>query len=392
MFKKLLLSLVIPIFMIAPASAKMKCWSSYQATTTGSQTLEWSYYKNVTIGTTNVSGTVTNFPTLLVIGTDTDIANNTQNSGNDIRITDSNNVKIPYEIEYFTKTVTANQIIIWFPGTWTPNATSTIRIHYGQSTAASGQNITGVWDSNFKGVWHQDETSGTIYDSTSFANNGIPNNGVVQDALGKIDGADDFNGTTHYIDAGNSSSLQVANGTIMGWVKPDNVSNTQFIAGLPYDDGATWDTPWTGFVFSILTDVSPGTIRWYGSIGGTYSCFSSNGNEVAVGNLYYIGITWDGSVARIYKNGAEIKNSNAGWETGGGTGNLSYGTPAPSFVIGMRSKNSPGEYYDGISDEVRISNIARSANWIATEYNNQNNPFGFYTIGIQQTSSYTEIQ
>jgi Concanavalin A-like lectin/glucanases superfamily/Bacterial Ig-like domain (group 2)/IPT/TIG domain/Glucodextranase, domain B len=43
-----------------------------------------------------------------------------------------------------------------------------------------------------------------------------------------------------------------------------------------------------------------------------------------------------------------------------------------------------GRWLKGALDEVRISSIARSADWIATEYNNQNNPSAFYTI--QSTS------
>ena len=38
----------------------------------------------------------------------------------------------------------------------------------------------------------------------------------------------------------------------------------------------------------------------------------------------------------------------------------------------------------GYIDEVRISNIARNAAWILTEYNNQLNPATFYTIGPEE--------
>jgi hypothetical protein len=38
----------------------------------------------------------------------------------------------------------------------------------------------------------------------------------------------------------------------------------------------------------------------------------------------------------------------------------------------------------GFIDEVRVSNIARSAAWILTEYNNQLNPTAFYTIGPEE--------
>ena len=34
-------------------------------------------------------------------------------------------------------------------------------------------------------------------------------------------------------------------------------------------------------------------------------------------------------------------------------------------------------------DEVRISNIARTSDWIKTEFNNQNDPGSFYTFGAE---------
>jgi hypothetical protein len=39
---------------------------------------------------------------------------------------------------------------------------------------------------------------------------------------------------------------------------------------------------------------------------------------------------------------------------------------------------------NGTMDEIRISGVVRSADWIATEYNNQFSPATFYTVGAQQ--------
>tara|TARA_B100000809_G_C14947883_1_gene462801 strand:- start:36 stop:836 length:801 start_codon:yes stop_codon:yes gene_type:complete len=44
-------------------------------------------------------------------------------------------------------------------------------------------------------------------------------------------------------------------------------------------------------------------------------------------------------------------------------------------------------YFDGIIDEIRISNTNRSANWISTEYNNQNSPATFYTVSSEFTAA-----
>jgi len=44
-----------------------------------------------------------------------------------------------------------------------------------------------------------------------------------------------------------------------------------------------------------------------------------------------------------------------------------------------------GYNFNGIIDEARISNISRSADWIATEYNNQNGSSSFFSVGAAAT-------
>ncbi len=42
-----------------------------------------------------------------------------------------------------------------------------------------------------------------------------------------------------------------------------------------------------------------------------------------------------------------------------------------------------GDAVDGIVDELQISNVARSADWIAAQYNNQSAPGSFYAVGSE---------
>ena len=56
-----------------------------------------------------------------------------------------------------------------------------------------------------------------------------------------------------------------------------------------------------------------------------------------------------------------------------------------------------GFNFDGVLDEVRISNIVRSVDFITTSYNNQNDPgdigaAGFYTVGSEDTSPLTVVE
>ena len=43
---------------------------------------------------------------------------------------------------------------------------------------------------------------------------------------------------------------------------------------------------------------------------------------------------------------------------------------------------SASSYFDGSVDEVEISTVARSADWIKTQYNNQNSPTSFLSVAV----------
>jgi hypothetical protein len=50
-----------------------------------------------------------------------------------------------------------------------------------------------------------------------------------------------------------------------------------------------------------------------------------------------------------------------------------------------------GHYFTGSIDEIRVSNSARSADWIAAEYNNQVSPGSFYALGSEQFSGHPQV-
>jgi hypothetical protein len=50
------------------------------------------------------------------------------------------------------------------------------------------------------------------------------------------------------------------------------------------------------------------------------------------------------------------------------------------------ANESLSQFLSAHLDEVRVSNVARPADWIATEYNSESSPSTFYTVGSQTTS------
>src|SRR5262249_46594028 len=97
------------------------------------------------------------------------------------------------------------------------------------------------------------------------------------------------------------------------------------------------------------------------------------------GKWYKVDLTYDGANLVIYLNGAA--QSTASY-----AGQIKYDTTP--LVLGAMSDGSGGyaQFINSASlNEFRVSSVARSADWLATEYNNQRSPSTFYTVGMEQT-------
>ena len=119
--------------------------------------------------------------------------------------------------------------------------------------------------------------------------------------------------------------------------------------------------------------INTGLIRLI-SYGGNAASWSS---EVATdGNWHFFTISYDGTNASLYKDGALV-SAQAFAE--------SWTSAASTLVV-----NGDSSYPTvGSADEIRISNSVRSAAWVAAEYNNESAPAAFYTVGSVQNSGST---
>ncbi|KKM67490.1 hypothetical protein LCGC14_1470580, partial [marine sediment metagenome] len=219
----------------------------------------YSFYKSITIESDEVWGSSdhTDFPFCVNITSDNDlrtIANNgnvERDEGYDIVFKDSYGRQLDHEIEDYVPT--SGKFVAWVRiPTLSYNTDMVIYMYYGSSCVSSSQeNITGVWNSNYKGVWHLDETpadQGTHDDSTSNPNTGTWNDTNTlgnTNATGRIDGADDFDGTDDSINVSYDASLDMTSEiTISAWIK--STTDSRFIlarqasaAPAPSHDGGT---------------------------------------------------------------------------------------------------------------------------------------------------------
>jgi len=354
----------------------------------------WAYRKKITINPAKVSDGHSNFP-MLFSRTDVDLkatasgGHVASTTGGDILFTDENNNKLDHEIELYVSTT--GELIAWVEVPFVSStSTREIYIYYGNDTVplANQQNATGVWVSDYKGVWHLSQgysTASNFYtESTSNASHGTLTDpdGNSTAITGQVDGAFNFDGdSADKINIGNISTLKpTAALTLSAWVNPDNFADAWGGAGFIATNGLDCcQTEYAGYGLHLITNQQPRAFIWNGSL---QRAVSSDTN-MSTGAWHYVVMTFTGTSIIIYQDGQQTKTSTFTSTT------INYNNRF--FVIGEHSTWGGKPFHGGI-DEVRVSAIARSADWIATEYNNQSSPNTFYSYsgeGVQNQSAGT---
>jgi len=207
----------------------------------------------------------------------------------------------------------------------------------------------------------------TALDSSLSDNRGALN-GVLGD-IGKIANCASFD-TSDYIRSVSVINTNIV--TISAWVYISATPSTYrgFVTGfLNAIDSAIYDK-----LIVIGTDGKPVFYVYDGASKDTSVATSS----LSLNTWNYLVGTYDGATASMYSNGILVGTATAS------STRTAYTVPN-IFINGRTDGAVPGanggNYLNGWIDEVRVSNIARSASWILTEYNNQNDPSTFYTIG-----------
>ena len=328
----------------------------------------WGYRKNITIQHSRVSGTLNNFPVLISLSADSDLRDHARSDGHDILFTDSGGtVVIPHEIGRYTSST--GDLIVWVnvPAV-SSTANTTIYLYYGNPSSPDMQNRNGVWDADYRAVWHLDEGgTGTRYDSTSNANNANPRNYAgTEGTTGQVLGADRLHGspTNDYLESsGNIGITGNSARTISFWVNHDDTSRNGIVG---------WGTNANRQEFEAGVRSARYFLWGYGA-GNDWD----TGLTPATGGWHYITVIFDGTrTVRWYVDGVQA---------GTKTNTFNYATPASHVFIGYEyDRDTVGgtttiSYLKGVIDEVRISGIARSADWITTENNDQASP-GTFTI------------
>ena len=216
-----------------------------------------------------------------------------------------------------------------------------------------------VWAENFGGVWHFNSES-TLFPDSSPNSNHATRNSVAVSNSSQIGRGASFTGT-EFADVAFSESLNTENFTISIWAKRASGSGTGYRSPFTarQDQGS-------GLTYGFMVYSQAGNYRFWTGKGVSGGSWHTSPTVSHSDNTWdHIAITHDGSSKKIWKNGS-LSNT--------ATGNPLYGE---NFLYGLRigagaNENPTGQYFwQGELDEMRHSSVARSADWIEAEFDNQ---------------------
>jgi hypothetical protein len=343
-------------------------------------TASFQYKRQITINALSCSETLLNFPVLISLSgswlrtqaNDPTYGRIQNANGFDIIFRDASNNQLPHEIEKYDGGASAGTLVAWVSVPSLPQAGTTIYMYYGNSAITSPTaNPTGVWDSDYVGVWHFSESGGASY----YLKNSKQNNydadagstAYLANPVGlSLDGARDFAGS--YCDVQSGGSL----------LNGDSQFSLEFWAYPDYASDAAWTTAGED---SFLMSDSLNLCRWMkgtnpankGHIqcdvtwsGGTN--YFGNDGVLTRAQWNHIVLTYDGTNLRWYINGSQVQISNDPGRTLRTNSYLSFGDSTGARPI------------DSNFDEYRYSRVGRSPCWVRTEYDNQKAGSALVTI------------
>ncbi|NOG84533.1 MAG: PKD domain-containing protein [Planctomycetes bacterium] len=183
-------------------------------------------------------------------------------------------------------------------------------------------------------------------DSTLNSNRGFVYSDLVPGS-GKLNGGLIFNGVDDYVEVSDSESLRISNYTVEVWIKPNGVPNEAWkgIVGKPGRNFNIWLNS-AGYIHHRFH-----TSSWWNS-----GAPDTPSGLITWDEWNHIAITNDGTTARTYINGVEQASGPSGGD---------QIIDRTSLIIGKNLDGSGGSHFDGLIDDVRIWNVARTATEIA---------------------------
>ncbi len=328
-------------------------------------------YLNTTASGAEVADTVVNFPVLVRLNSGNFDFAGAKPDGSDIRFAKANGTPLPYEIEQFDASAGLAAIWVEVDTVYGNDSAQFMTMFWGNSNAASASNSAAVFDTSngFQGVWHMQEPAGAMaLDATLNHFDGTPSNPAPTVAPGMIGHAKQFDGADQSFDMVGTETSKLTFSefgayTVSAWVYADTLidSTAHLIVGKGHRNyylklySTAGDEHWE---FTEFHDRSGWEVASYAP-------------AVSKAWKYIVGVRNENS-QYLYLDGQLVSTTNGYAVSDTLPRDTISDVSIGQYLNFVTESNQGFAFFDGTIDEVRISNTARSADWIKLCFSNQN--------------------
>lgn len=365
--------------------------------------MAYANVKQITIDGSQVggsSGSITDYPLLIsgtYVGTGSDPDLRVTGSGGDIQNVDTTatatgsndapadlafyddqslTTQYDHEVIKYDSSTGEFKCYVRIP-TLSKSANTVLYMFYNDSGVTTSQeNVGGTWNSNFSAVYHFEQTSGNRIDSSGNSNT-LTDQATVTSGTKIGNSADMERDNNEFLSITNAAQTGMTfegDFSILTWVNFE----TQPSASVQQ----VWVTRWQTGATTLFLQFREGStnegiqVQLQGSVSGTVT--NTADVSISASTWYRAVVTFDESAgtAKVYLTGSQAGADLTGYDT-------TTQTSSADVRIGMFSTNGTNRLngFDGQMDEFFVRTDAVDADYVLTDYNNQNSPGTFYTIG-----------
>lgn len=331
---------------------------------------DFEHRVKITVAATQVDADLTDFPVYVNLNNlPAEFHTNVnQTDARDIRVTLSDEVtEVPREVVFYTAASDTGELYFKAVGTLSSTVDSEYYIYYSNAGASepaadATYGSQNVW-SDYEGVYHMDDASATIADSTAGGKTMTDNaGGTTYDVTGKIGKAIDFSGGLFSIA---EALVTAAPFTLQAWSEPDSANSNISLVGVGDTDANENAT--------IRHALSAATVAQTRTAAGFQSATAAT--------------TYSADVWTLVHGVFAASNNRIVYLDGGNSGNNTADVTASGYdltMVGARANGTGQLVFNGAIDEVRIRASALSADWVDAEYTNMHTPLTFYAVGAEE--------
>lgn len=335
--------------------------------------------KSSTLG---ITGALTNFPALIYIQDNAlkignacaDKVQNPNGTNYDFAFTlPGSSTELNYQVEKYDQT--AGSLLVWVNIPTLSYSTNTIiNFYFGSKTPTVTHNNTffgNTWTSDYLAVYHLNEGLSTapIVDGTNNGRNATQSN--TTPVTGEVGSGYQFNGTTSQIVTTSTANNITGSFTLSAWVNPTSftahtdqkIMTNQY----SYSAGGYKLSLYGSSAATVYAEVETRNATGVASLNRT----ALGGKPLTTGAWHYVQGVYNASNSTFYTYVDGVLDRSMTGAVAAANGNVIY----------LGSDFTAGNWLYGILDEARISNVAKSADWIKAEYTNQSNPANFTSGG-----------